>query len=487
MIARLCPPVFSAQVSVARSLRKHVTATLPLYVFLGVYFLTTTLANVLYATPIGRSWPSRSITDFNWEMVPGTFGPEFWLLLLVPFAVVPSMSLLTRRTLQRPAGLIAALAVEFPKTPYAILTAALYLYVIHAMIDAGAAGLMTSGTNAIDAVEARFEVLMRLGFWPQMVMQSLLTFLAVYALVSASRQGGWFWYLAALWHITALTACLILLNMKWPVVLFIFTLAVCVLVVARRFAVIKSASVFALGVATYLLMSVVLLRLVPAPPDAIATGSPSAAIATGSPSATPLVAARPDETRGPAAIAADPEYLMQAVVQSREQASTLVITALNRMAVAVPFYYSVFSREGLICGTILDRLVRKPSPCQPSNVIYARMFGDDGFGGRATAPAAVQISGYALGGWLGVLVGLLATGIAIGAFLVLWPAAQRSNMVATAFVMGGYAAYFWTQLPFEAALVYSHGLLWWAGLVFIQTFVMRLSSTRSQVMPMRSR
>jgi hypothetical protein len=454
------------------SIRAHVVTRMPLYVFVVVYFITTVFANIMYTTAIGRSWPSMSIADFHWDTL--SVGFEFWLLLLLPFAFVPVVSLLARPILEIPAAAVARFATELTKGLYFAIAAVSYLYVFRAIYDAGAADLLVSGTDAVSAVEARFQVLARLGFWPQVVMQSLLVFLAVYAGVTASREGGRFWYLAVLWHVTVLSACLVLLNMRWPVVLFIVTLSLCVLVMARRFAVIKAGAVLALGVAVYLLISVVVLRLVPASSEEIASrpqpaaGTPVASTqaASAGPSSTAgtLPPGTPrTETTVPAVVAADADYLKNAVGQGRDQALNLLIGAVNRMAVSAPYYYSVFSEEGQVCGTLVDRVLRKPSACQPSQLIYTRMFGADGFEGRATAPAAVHISAYALGGWLGVAFVLAVTAITLGGFLALWPFVQRSNLIAAVFIMGGYASYFWTQLPFEAALVYSHGVIWWAA------------------------
>jgi hypothetical protein len=141
------------------------------------------------------------------------------------------------------------------------------------------------------------------------------------------------------------------------------------------------------------------------------------------------------------------------------------MNALNRMALPYPFYYQVFTEEGPICGTLIDRILRKTNPCHPSNLIYERIYGQGAFSGKATAPAAVHISGYALGGWTGALIATILTSIVIGLFMGLWPAARTSTLAATIFVMGGYSAYFFSQLPFEGPIVYDHGILWWAALL----------------------
>ena len=161
------------------------------------------------------------------------------------------------------------------------------------------------------------------------------------------------------------------------------------------------------------------------------------------------------------------------------------INIINRMALAVPYYYSMFSRENIVCGSVFNISFNEKNSCEPSLLVYARMFGNDGFSGRGTAPAASHITGYALDGWIGAIFCITITGIIIGGFLAVWPITQKSNMFTTIFVMGSQAAYFCTQLPFEGPIIYSHGILWWGLLVvFYGLFVwcwekcVRLNSIR---------
>jgi hypothetical protein len=145
---------------------------------------------------------------------------------------------------------------------------------------------------------------------------------------------------------------------------------------------------------------------------------------------------------------------------------TFISTAINRMALPYPYYYRTFTDEGSICGTIMDRVERKTSPCQPSNLIYKRVFGKDGFEGRGTAPAAAHITGYALGGWTGALCEMLLSSLLIGLFAAV---SIGGAMSATIVVMGAMSAYYLSQLPFEASIIYDHGILWWGLLVVCVT------------------
>jgi hypothetical protein len=417
----------------------HLRRNLPIYVFVSAYFLTAVLANLLFITPIGADWPDQLIADFDWSAYDK---PGFWFLLLFPLVLVPALALLSQRVFRWPTNLLSGFVADFSKPAYIVLCGAMYAYVAYSLYSADALALLISGDDAIGAVKARFSILAVLGYWPMMVMLSPLVFMAVYSAVSFSRQGGWFWGFVAAWNVVALSWCLILLNMKWPVVLFIATLGLAVLVASKRFTIVKGAAIMIAGAAVYLIISVVLLRLVPLPAEA-----PS----------QPIVS-RPSDT-----VQQKAEYAAEII--DKAKSSSLIARGLSRMAVPVPYYYEVFTENGPVCGTLWDRLLRLTNPCQPSTYVYEQMYGRDGFEGQATAVAAVHIYGYALGGWPISLLELVLASIVIGAFLALWPATQNSAMLTTVFVMGGYTSYFWTQLPFEAALIYPHGAAWWALLV----------------------
>ena len=447
-------------------LKAHLAANMPLYVFLGFYFLTTVVANAVYTTSWGRDWPSRSIIGFDWSFFSVPFGLAFWCLLLLPLIALP-LSLLTKRAAQPLSDRLAPFFEDFGRPTYLAICAVSYAYVFWSLYHVNALPLLLSATDAIQAVEARFLVLAMLGFWPQVVMKSVLVFLAVYAVVKAARQGDRLWYCVVACHALALSFCLVLLNMKWPVVLFIITLGMAVFVTAAKRPILKTAAILAVGAISYLIVSAIVLRLeVPVDADML------------------VELERYQET--------DPGYVLpkhyvelgatQTVAAAAFHTPELAIVILNRMAMGVPFYYDIFTTEGQVCGTIADRILRRPHQCQPSTLVYEAMFPSDGFAGRGTVPAAVQIYGYALGGWAGAIIETVLASVMIGLFLSVWPLARRNDLMAAIFIMGGYAAYFLTQLPVEASVVYDHGILWWAALVLavslIPPLVRRLIDTR---------
>jgi hypothetical protein len=159
---------------------------------------------------------------------------------------------------------------------------------------------------------------------------------------------------------------------------------------------------------------------------------------------------------------------ISAVVDSGvDRGSRLAAALINRMAIAVPFYYAEFSEKGWVCGTVWDRVVRKPSPCSPAIYIYNRMFEGDAFQNRGTATAAVNISGYALGGWPVAIIATSLAGFMLGGFAAFGRDWDASPLRASIWIMGIQVAYFLTQLPFEGAIIYDHGALWWSGLVML--------------------
>jgi hypothetical protein len=155
-------------------------------------------------------------------------------------------------------------------------------------------------------------------------------------------------------------------------------------------------------------------------------------------------------------------------------AGELLLRFPIRMAVAYPYYFEEFTEKGPICGTLWDRIKRKPSPCAPSNYIYSVMHsGDVVYRGRATAPAAVNIYGYALGGWSTAIIETVCAGVLLGFFAAIGRRRTSHAVSAAVWIMGSQVAYFLTQLPFEASLVYDHGAVWWAVLILVPVYLVQ--------------
>jgi hypothetical protein len=395
------------------NLTARLRSNIVLLTFLGMYALTTVAGNVVYLTQYGSGFAGASIENFDIAEFPTT-DAGYWILLFMPFVVAPPIAFLVKNLVRRPLKeMVPAIPALVPRV-YVVLCILFYGYVVYSYYRAGVMGLAAVGLTSAASADARFRILAALGFWPQAVLKSILVFLSVYSVLQALLSGGRFWILASVFNVLLITALLFLLNMKWPVVLFYFAIVLCIIVIPTRISLLVPvvASVFIVYGATAYFVT-----------RFASTGQGHTAYNTF---------------------------------------ETFVVAAANRMALSYPYYYRTFTYEGQVCGTILDRLERKINPCHPSNLIYERIFGKDGFEGRATAPAAAHITGYALGRWTGAVVAMVLASILIGTFAAV-PIVDA--MSATIVVMGALAGYYLSQLPLEAAIIYDHGILWWGLLV----------------------
>ncbi len=437
-------------------LRAFILPGIPLYIFLGALFFFTILGNLLYATPFGVDLPSFNVRDFSWGQFHEPFGLKFWLLLFLPVILSP-IAFGVRRVASPLALTISPIIPEIPKTVFLITTIALYAFAIKALIDADALGRFLSGHNAVGAVENRFSLLAVLGFKPQMVLKSLLVFLSVYGAVRAAREGRLFWPIATGVNVVVLTICLVLLNMKWPAVLYILTLGVCVFATAKRHPYIKAAAITASGIALFFVLSAVLLRWFPEPE--VVSVAPII-VQQKPPSISQEIQQGPILTPQPAT--KNPITAFNTLNGAIFFSPAILTGAINRMAVSVPFYFQFHAFAGDNCKAALWRMwMKRPLACEPSLIVYTALFGYDEFANRGTAPAAVNLYSYALAGWPGAIFETTLTLVILGLFLAVWGPAQNNAVAMAAFVMGSYAGYSFSQLPVEGPIIYDTGMLWW--------------------------
>src|SRR5690606_27516171 len=122
----------------------------------------------------------------------------------------------------------------------------------------------------------------------------------------------------------------------------------------------------------------------------------------------------------------------------------LVAHAVNRMAIAYPYYYSIFTERGPVCGTLLEFYLPGEKPCHPSYLIYSTIYGADGYENRGTAPVATHVNSYALAGWGGAILGLVFMTILLGLFAAI--PVHTSIMSRTWAVMGVVVGYHLSQV-----------------------------------------
>lgn len=459
----------------ATSCRNLFSQSAPLLTLLVAYLFLTVLMNVVFAayddSAAQNSISSFSILDFPIR----TLG--YWSLLFLPFVLVPPIATLTRKVAGNRVAAIAGSIPEFRFSDYLLVVGICYVTVIVAMYRADALRLFLQGTDAFSSVEARFDLLGRLHFLERAILQSVLVFLTLYSLVRAIVCRSLLWLTVFAANLVAMAVLLLLLNMKWPIVV-LFGGVVAVTALFSNHRVIYSALGIVGMVCVYMLVATVVLRIPqpetsllrqPGAPQLPASEVPQPTASETPPSATfgpPLSSASDLRREAPVSL----EGIVAAAISS---SSRLAVTGLIRMALPYPYYYRTFTSEGPVCGTLLDRVERRPNPCQPSMLIYDRMFVNDGFASRGTAPAPFHITGYALNGWLGAIIESVLAAIVIGIFMAV--PANQTAVSGTVVVMGILTGYFFSQLPFEGPIIYDHGILWWALLILAYSLIRRIA------------
>ena len=454
-------------------LRLWISRNLQTVIFLGAYFVTTVAGNLIYASP----WAEESLQGSGYTgrflEFEHTFTPGFWVLLLCPFIVTPLLVTATRRVTAGWISRVSQSLPEFSRAAYLSITAACFGFVIYRFWRADVVTLFSSAVDQFAVVEARFAIRDRIGYITFVPLQALLPFLAIYALNRWMKSRELFWAACTVLSTLLLSVLLIMVNMKWPVLLFYIGLVLTIFVYSTRRAYLKTAIGAVFLFLAFMLVSTFVWRLAPPPqitqPALEAKSEPAAADAEA--------AARPtaSETVADAAVAlSDASERVVATGKAAQRfAPTILVVALNRMAIAYPYYYQIITEEGAVCGGILAQARRNPS-CRPSKFIYQRIHPGDRFESRGTSPLALHVSGYALGGWLTAMLALVAGSLILGCFA----AVPLDNGPASGAVtiLGALTGYHLSQIPGEGVVFYEHGLIWPALMIAGYVLWQRLTS-----------
>jgi hypothetical protein len=252
---------------------------------------------------------------------------------------------------------------------------------------------------------------------------------------------------------------LIILNMKWPIVVFYLSIMLTVFMFARKWVYVSTAFCALLMVLVYILISTFVFRL--------AASSPADSAAPVELKSTvhkaPAAPVEPKSTTqgrrsSDQAFSKHPfERITKLFSTAFSEAPFLARAAIFRMSFSYPYYYHVFTSEGFLCGGLWDQARIGPK-CRPSKLIYSRIYGADAFEGRGTAGASVHISAYSLGGWPLAIFSLFATALVLAVFSCL--PLDGNATVAALRTTGAIAGYHLSQIPGEGILFYDHGLLW---------------------------
>jgi hypothetical protein len=538
---RVLLPLRQLDASLLR-IRSLIGPFMPVVIFIVAYTVTTLIGNILFAWPLGQTIARRFVPDFDAHSFSLFGSAQYWALLALPLVAIPIFATVSESAatkLIRRSGALDWIP-EIQPYPYAALCTALHIYCLITLGQQHVLDLRAASSDAITAVQNRFIILDRLGFPYRIVAQSVLPFLTIFGLVKLIQQRSWFWIAAYAANFLLSSVYLLLLDMKWPMLVFwLLNIIVLFRMVERRvFLSLAVACVFYL--VSYVAVSALVLRVsfsrgpelntestvvashisdtqsqpVPAASEAankvellnalprtpressrekyaiekcvgramhrlerarkvrihsqreryrrsavlrctaLIKSTKTVRHAGGAPPPAARVAPTP-----PAFVPKPPEPVSGVTIN-------ILASVLGRMAIAYPYYFEEFTHVGPVCGTIWDRIKRLPSPCSPSQHIYNLIFPSDvAFKNNVTAPAAVNITAYALNGWQGAILCTALAGILLGVFCAF--GRFTSAVQIAIWVMGSQVAYFETQLPFEGALVYDHGAIWWATMILL--------------------
>lgn len=422
---------------------------LPLITMLVCYSFLVTLGNVLFAA-FGEPFIGFKTDIFSFSE---TFTPGFWALLFLPYVMMPPVYILGRRLLAGPAESLARITPVIGPLALSLILFALLALAAKELIGAQVIALSSGAVDTVTSIEARFEILNRLGFQTLVVLQSLLPFATFVALISAMRSGRSVWWALASFAVVGTTLCLVALNMKWPVVVFYMGITIAVFSYAPRWAYTATAACMIMLFLVYFSITSLVFRIAPLGETVPIEVQTQADIKTDQKSSRNEGSAVLLETRLQTAASLGGVYLKHAVI---------------RLALGFPYYYHVFTSEGPVCGGVLEQAQRGPA-CRPSKLIYSQMYPDDQFQNRGTVGISVHVSAYALGGWHMAILSLVAASLVLAGFSCL--PLEGNPTVAALRTIGAIAGYHFSQIPGEGVFLYDHGLLW----VFLLLVILKIA------------
>ncbi|WP_212625052.1 hypothetical protein [Pseudomonas sp. PP3] len=439
--------------------------------FLVAYFVLVVLGNLIYASPFGL----RAIEAFGYPVATlklnHIFTLGYWVLLFMPFVVTPMIVFLVKKTSVNLVECFAKKIPEMTKAWLIVLFSLSCIFVLSNFYKCGVFEIFQSGKDSVSSVEARFEIRERLHFGVFIVIQAIVPYLSYVAVTNLSKKGGAFWYVFSLVSILIASSFFVMINMKWPVVLYYVGVVLTIFVHTEKYAYTKAVVGGLIVIATYLLISTVVFRLAPEPMD----NSVSTASAIHEKAHIDQHQAGSQEAKPPKLIVTEivPKAIQPggtnlavsaeraAVVSEAAISATpmLMMHLLSRMSIVVPYYYQEFTDHPSACGGILAQA--RPGPvCRPSTYIYNKLFvsSNDQFIGLGTSPAAVHITGYAVGGWTVAIFALLCASVILGVLSCI--PVNASSTVSAFGIVGALAGYHFSQIPGEGVIFYEHGLFW---------------------------
>lgn len=465
-------------------LRVWLSVNIAPVVFLVSYFLAVVLGNILYLMPGVRSYLASTPYIYRIFGFDSLFSVGYWALLLMPFVVVPLVVCVVRRFFESVVKRVVGFFPDFTPASYLVVLFICYSAVIYSFWRADVFSLFLEGGDFISSVEARFAIRERVSFFTMALLMSNLHFLSIYSVVRLVRDSG-FWWWVAIGNTLLMTILLVVLNMKWPVIIFYAGLVLVLFMYSAKRPYLK-ALLGGVGLfLVYVLISAFVYRVsvpVSAPVStdrASAQQSPrndSTARSSGRGADGQVPAQNPKHPLDDRSVVSDPlaekgrdAAALGAAIGGR--VPQMMLHAVNRMAILYPYYFEISSKEGTLCGGLLAQ-ASVGQKCRPSYYIYTKIF-DDQFAGRGTAPAAVHITAFALGGWPLAVIGMVCGSLLLGLFSAL-PLSSNA-LIASLATTGGVLGYHLSQLPGEGPIIYDHGILWTVLMLVLYALLVKLS------------
>ncbi|MEQ8295502.1 MAG: hypothetical protein RIB55_03365 [Nitratireductor sp.] len=449
---------------------------LPFFIFFGSWSVLTAAGAVLATTSSGQQ-ALRTFTGWLPENVAAHIGsPTYWLLLLLPFAVVPATGWVGYR-LARSAVPSASAEVS---TPMLLLTSATgFAYCFWTLYSIGywVPGLLFEELDYSAFIARRVAIIESAGFLFYAVIYAILPMCSALFLAKLLKRWSWPDFAGLMCTFAACYYLTFAIYMKLPLVIYFGTLGLAVIFSRRGWLLLPVIAVAAVG--TFLSLQVLIGGfyvegdLVDAPPHAKADPiQPGPSIPLPEKPKAPPPPNEPKDIK-----VSDYEWTARYFGAMR----TLGLGVLFRMSSAYPFYVEVFADPRERCGIETNSLPLLPAPsCVLPRKIFDAMYPDVDWT-KGFAPAAAHVSAY---GELGLgysVVVLIAVGLALGIGSAFIAAGSGPAFVGIGITMA-MLAYYLTQVPFLGALTYAHGAIFF---LFPVALSIRRISTQHQSLRFR--
>ncbi len=445
---------------------------LPFFIFFGAWSVLTGAGAVIATTSSGQQ-ALRTFTGWLPENVATHIGsPTYWLLLLLPFAVVPATGWVGYR-LARSAVPSANADVSTPML--LVLSATGFAYCFWTLYTIGhwVPGLLFEELSYIAFIARRVAIIESTGFLFYAIVYAILPMCSALFLAKLLKRWRWADFAGLLCTFAACYYLTFAIYMKLPLVIYFGTLGLAVIFSRRGWLLLPVIAVAAVG--TFLSLQSLIggfyvegepinvpEQKITAPAPAPKTAPAPVPKADNSPKPAPDKAKRAEtpetksETPAPPSGPKVSDFSWAARYHGAIKSTAESI--FFRMGSAFPFYVAVFADPRERCGIETNSLPLLPVPsCVLPRKVFDAMYPSVNWV-RGFAPAAAHVSAYGEVGLGYSVMVLVAAGLALGIGSALIATGSGSAFVGVGIAVS-LLAYYLTQVPFLGALTYSHGAI----------------------------